>query len=112
MNERSPPQPSSHLRTTQRRIRGAVTASVVSPQNKVENGVLFFDHCEVSFSCPRLPRIPPQLHHKSTTFCTPLFTKHPSKTPINNKNSPRHHTKLFLQKIEQKITRGWPELRR
>jgi len=36
---------------------------------------------KTTVSQPRLPRSPPQLHHKNTTPNHPLFAKNPAKTP-------------------------------
>jgi hypothetical protein len=50
-------------------------------ENKLQRGVSFSVAELRGVICPRLPRNPPQLDHKKTTFCTPLFPKHPSKSP-------------------------------
>jgi hypothetical protein len=55
-------------------------------KNKVEKGVLFFGRRKVSDNLPRLPRIPPQNHHKNTTSAHLFSSKTPAKTPI-------HHSK-------------------
>jgi hypothetical protein len=52
-------------------------------ENKVEIHGMFFSTQKHAATAPRLPRIPPQLHHKNTTPKTPIFPKHPSKTPTN-----------------------------
>jgi hypothetical protein len=51
-------------------------------KNKVEIRGMFFSTQKHAVTAPRLPRIPPQLHHKNTTPKTHIFPKHPSKTPI------------------------------
>jgi hypothetical protein len=38
----------------------------------------------MSINAPRFTSNPPQLHHKKTTFCTPLFPKTPAKTPFHH----------------------------
>jgi hypothetical protein len=55
----------------------------VGVKNKVEIRGMFFTAQKQAVTAPRLPRIPPQLHHENTTPKTPIFTKHPSKTPAN-----------------------------
>jgi hypothetical protein len=44
----------------------------------------------VTVKAPRLPRIPPQIHHQNTTFCRAFLPKPPAKTG-------KHHTKKLLQ---------------
>jgi hypothetical protein len=43
---------------------------------------MFFSTKKHVATAPRLPRIPPQLHHQKTTAKTRISLKHPSKTPI------------------------------
>jgi hypothetical protein len=43
---------------------------------------MFFDTQKHAVTAPRLPRIPPQIHHTKTTPKTRIFPKHPLKTPI------------------------------
>jgi hypothetical protein len=65
-------------------------------KNKVEIRGMFFSTQKHAVTAPRLPRIPPQLHHKNTTPKTPISPKHPSKTPIKPQSSPRHHIQNFF----------------
>src|ERR1700722_10639999 len=67
----------------------------VAFKNKLENGVSFFSGARTLVYCPRLPRISPRFHHKRTTFCIPLFPKHPSKSPANPQKIPAHHRLNF-----------------
>jgi hypothetical protein len=40
----------------------------------------------VSGNSPRLPRIPPQIHHKNTTLNHRISAKPPAKTPFHHKS--------------------------
>jgi hypothetical protein len=60
-------------------------------ENKVEIRGMFFSTQKQAINAPRLPRIPPQLHHKNTTPKTPISPKPPLKTPIKAHLSPSHH---------------------
>jgi hypothetical protein len=40
----------------------------------------------VSGNSPRLPRIPPQIHHKNTTSNHRISAKPPAKTPFHHKS--------------------------
>jgi hypothetical protein len=51
-----------------------------SAKNKLQKPVLFFFQQKHAASRPRLPRIPPQTHHKNTTSKTPFSQKTPVKT--------------------------------
>jgi hypothetical protein len=51
---------------------------------KLQHLVLFFKAEKRAVRCPRLPRIPPQTHHKSTTRCTRFFAKTPAKTALHH----------------------------
>jgi hypothetical protein len=42
------------------------------------------------------PHISPRTHHKNTTFCTPLFPKHPLKAQQNNKTPARARVSFFF----------------
>jgi hypothetical protein len=46
-------------------------------ENKVEIRGMFFSTQKQAINAPRLPRIPPQLHHKNTTPKTPILQKPP-----------------------------------
>jgi hypothetical protein len=48
---------------------------------------------------PRLPRNSPRSHHEITIKKTPLFPKHPSKTPQNRKKPPSNRPTFLIQKI-------------
>jgi hypothetical protein len=53
-----------------------------SQKNKVQKNGTFFTPKKPPVTTPRLPRIPPQLHHQKTTAKTRISLKHPPKTPI------------------------------
>jgi hypothetical protein len=46
---------------------------------------MFFVRGKRGVKAPRLPRNSPQLHHKKTTVCTPLFAKTPAKTLLHHR---------------------------
>jgi hypothetical protein len=48
--------------------------------------VNFFITQNTPANSPQITINPPQIHHKKTTFYTPLFSKPPAKTPL-------HHTR-------------------
>jgi hypothetical protein len=67
-----------------------------NPENKLQKPVLFSAPQKMTSRGPRLPRIPPQLHHVFTTANTLKLQISPIKTAF-------HHANLFPQKtVESK----------
>jgi hypothetical protein len=78
----------------------ALTVARSPPEeNKGEIRGVFFNTQKHAVIAPRLPRIPPQLHHKNTTPKTRIFPKHPSKTPANRQQRPTPPRQFFSYKI-------------
>jgi hypothetical protein len=71
-------------------------ATGCNPENKLQKPVLFSAPQKMTSRGPRLPRIPPQIHHVFTTANTLKLQISPIKTAF-------HHTNLFPQKtVESK----------
>jgi hypothetical protein len=68
------------------------------PQNKVGKPVLSFNRRKVSFFCPRLPHIPPQIHQKNTTSAHHFSQNTPQKRPKTAKNIPATTPNFFCNK--------------
>jgi hypothetical protein len=49
-------------------------------------------------SSPHFTTNPPHSHRQKTTFCTPLFSKTPAKTPLHDAN-------IFFSRYHKKIPR-------
>jgi hypothetical protein len=64
-------------------------------KNKLQKPVLFFFAQKHAASRPRLPRIPPQIHHKNTT-AKPPFSQ---KTPVKTTNPPRQKKEAVFCKF-------------
>jgi hypothetical protein len=62
------------------------------PKNKVQKAVPFLGRKKVTVSRPRLPRIPPRIHHDLPPRNTPKKQKIPTKTPF-------HHKPFFSDQI-------------
>jgi hypothetical protein len=70
-------------------FRLCLRSSSPNPKNKLQNPVLFFSLEKVTVTSPRLPRIPPQTHHKNTTLKTRISAKNPAKSPLHHKRKKR-----------------------
>jgi hypothetical protein len=66
-------------------------------KNKVQFGGVFFDAKLVTTKPPHLPRITPQIHHQTTTFCTSLLPKPPAKTHIHQRRKKRREKHPFAR---------------
>jgi hypothetical protein len=55
-----------------------------SVENKVEKLGAIFDAKKVTVNSPRLPRIPPQLHHDLPPRCATKSAKPPAKSPLHH----------------------------
>jgi ABC-type phosphonate transport system ATPase subunit len=58
----------------------------------VPEPVLFIVGEKASGNSPRLPHIPPQLHHKNTTLCTRFSLKSPAKTAFHQRRQKARET--------------------
>jgi hypothetical protein len=101
MNERSPREPSSHLPTAHRLIDTPPTLEPHHPsrRRKIKLKIMScFSTAEkgrfLSRFATQSTTTSPQKHH----VCTPLFTKHPSKTPEKQQNLLSHHVDFFYIK--------------
>jgi hypothetical protein len=65
-------------------------------KNKVEIREEVFSAQKHAVITPRLPRIPPQLHHKNTTPKTRTSPKHPLKTPDKPQKIPHPPRPTFF----------------
>jgi len=61
--------------------KGGFVVSVEKTEKIVKESGMFFVSKKRPSTHHVLPRVSPRFHHKKTMFCTPLFPKHPLKTP-------------------------------
>jgi len=87
-------------------------------ENIFPNVGVFFAASAVTVNRPRLPRNPPQIHHKNTTAVHHIFQNHPQKTPAKSvllPTPPRPHffpeTKQNSSKDSAFPTHGNPSAR-
>jgi hypothetical protein len=72
-------------------------AQASSPRkNKIQKAVLFLDPEKVTVGGPRLPHVPPQIHHDLPSRNTPKTPKTPTKTPF-------HHKPFFSHQVPKTL---------
>jgi hypothetical protein len=65
-------------------------------ENIFPNVGVFFAACGATVNGPRLPRNPPQTHHKNTTAAHHIFQNHPQKHQQTRGFSPHRRVHIFF----------------
>jgi hypothetical protein len=100
LEENCHPERSAQRESKDLRLPSPSPLLVLLPKKIKLKSVAYFSTPKNTLSSqPRLPRIPPQLHHKNTTPKTRIFPKHPSKTPANRQQRPTPPRQFFSYKI-------------